>query len=127
MGRQGDDEEDRSRAGDAGATGRREQRRQEIRAALVVAANEMFDDVGYDAAKTGDIAARANVAQATLFRHFETKADLALFHLRREVDRLVAAVVGRPGEESPYQAVLAVMGDPVVLAALDESSGADGG
>ncbi len=84
----------------------------------MVAANEMFDDVGYDAAKTGDIAARANVAQATLFRHFETKADLALFHLRREVDRLVAAVVGRPGDESPYQAVLAVMGDPVVLAAL---------
>ena len=117
VGRQGDDEEDPAR-GSAAATGRREQRRQEIRAALVVAANQMFEAVGYDAAKTEDIAARANVAQATLFRHFETKADLALFNLRREVDRLVAAVVRRPSHESPYQAVLAVMGDPVVLAAL---------
>lgn len=113
-----DDEQDPSPGSNAASTGRREQRRQEIRAALVVAANQMFEEVGYDAAKTGDIAAQADVAQATLFRHFETKADLALFHLRREVNRLVAAVVGRPGDESPYQAVLAVLGDPVVLAAL---------
>jgi AcrR family transcriptional regulator len=113
-----DDEPDPWRKSDAGSTGRRGPRWQEIHALLVVVANQMFEEVGYDDAKTRDIAARSKVSQATLFRHFETKADLALFHLRREVDRLVAAVVGRPGDESPYRALLAVMGDSVVLAAL---------
>jgi hypothetical protein len=96
VGRQGDDEEGTLRERDDGSVGRREERRRVIRDSLVVAANELFVEVGYDAAKTGDIAARANVAQATLFRHFETKADLALFHLRAEVCQLVKGVLARP-------------------------------
>lgn len=117
MGRPGDDRDDARSAG-AGSISRREMRRIETRDALVAAANRMFDAVGYDAAKTGDIAADANVAQATLFRHFETKADLALFHLHREVRRLVTAVLARPSHESPYEAIAAVVGDPGMLAAL---------
>lgn len=93
-------------------------RRVEIRAALLVAASDMFDEVGYDAARTGEIAKRAGVAQATLFRHFETKADLALHHLRGVVDDLVASVLERPLHESPYVAVSAVVSEPGVIAAL---------
>ena len=88
VGRQGDDEEGTSR--ERGASFDRSSRTatpRDPRESLVVAANELFGEVGYDSAKTGDIAARANVAQATLFRHFETKADLALFHLRAGVEQ----------------------------------------
>ncbi len=117
MGPPGDDRDD-ERSTRVGSISRREMRRIETRDALVAAANRMFDEVGYDTAKTDDIAAAANVAQATLFRHFETKADLALFHLNREVHRVVTAVLARPNHESPYQAVVAVVRDPGVLAAL---------
>jgi len=104
--------------GDTAAVGRRVATREEIRASLVAAANELFDEVGYDGARTAEIARRAGVAQATLFRHFETKADLALHHLREVVDQLVAGVLRRPLAESPYAAILAVVGEPGVIAAL---------
>jgi AcrR family transcriptional regulator len=100
------------------STGGRAARRDEIRGALVVAANGLFAEVGYDAARTGEIAKRAGVAQATLFRHFETKADLALHHLRGVVFDLVASVLERPMHESPYVAVSVVVSEPGVIAAL---------
>jgi AcrR family transcriptional regulator len=95
--------------------GRREQRRQAIRAALVEAAGELFDEVGYAAATTAAIAARASVAQATLFRHFDTKADLALVHLHDVVDRMVSDVEARPRRETPYAAVVAAVKAPGIV------------
>jgi AcrR family transcriptional regulator len=113
----GADDSTRADGGPPSLRGRAE-RREEIRAALVVAANGLFAEVGYDAARTGEIAKRAGVAQATLFRHFDTKADLALHHLRRVVDELVASVLERPLHESPYVAVSVVVSEPGVIAAL---------
>lgn len=107
-----------SRDGDDATGGRRAAVRGEIRASLVSAANELFGEVGYDGARTAEIARRAGVAQATLFRHFETKADLALHHLREVVDGLVAAVLRRPLAESPYEAIVTVVSEPGVIDAL---------
>lgn len=95
--------------------GRREERRLAIRAALVEAATELFDEVGYDAATTSAIAARASVAQATLFRHFGTKADLGLVHLHDAVDAMVSDVEARPRRETPYEAVVASLRAPGLI------------
>jgi AcrR family transcriptional regulator len=84
----------------------------------VVAANELFDEVGYDEARTGEIAKRAGFAQATLFRHFDTKADLALFHLRAVIDEVIGSVLARPAHENPYVALTQVVSQPAVIAAL---------
>jgi AcrR family transcriptional regulator len=55
--------------------------------AIVVQAVLTFAEKGYDAASTKEIAHRAGVAEATIFRHFATKQDLLL--------RLVQPVVSR--------------------------------
>lgn len=46
------------------------------RAALVAAATETFLDAGYSDASVNQIAAKAGVSIATLYRHFDTKDDL---------------------------------------------------
>lgn len=93
--------------------GRREQRRLATRDALVGAARELFDERGYDTTTTCAIAGRAGVSEATLFRYFPTKADLALDTIRERVQGLVDALTERPRTESPYEAVLAVAAAPV--------------
>ena len=45
---------------------------------VVVAAIEAFAELGYAAATTNEIARRAGVAEATIFRHFESKKDMLL-------------------------------------------------
>lgn len=56
---------------------------------VVVAAIEAFAELGYAAATTNKIARRAGVAEATIFRHFESKKDMLL----RIVRPLVGAVL----------------------------------
>jgi AcrR family transcriptional regulator len=48
----------------------------EVRSLVVRAARELFEERGYEQVSTRDIAARAGVTQALVFRHFATKADL---------------------------------------------------
>lgn len=50
--------------------------REGVRDRLLKAANELFTDLGYRATTTKEIAARAQVAELTLFRHFGSKADI---------------------------------------------------
>jgi AcrR family transcriptional regulator len=92
-----------------GGSSRRGRSKQATRQALVTAANELFDEVGYTAALTSDIARRADVAQATLFRYFGTKADLALTHLRAALEDAVLAVHRQPPSDGPYTATLAAL------------------
>ena len=47
-----------------------------VRARLLKAAHELFTDRGYRATTTKEIAARANVAEPTLFRHFGSKVEV---------------------------------------------------
>lgn len=94
------------------APGRRELKRLATHDALVTAARCLFDEMGYDAATTCAIAGRANVSEATLFRYFPTKADLALATISERVDGLVDALTARPLDETPYEAVLAVANGP---------------
>lgn len=50
--------------------------REGVRDRLLKAAHELFTDLGYRATTTKEIAARAHVAELTLFRHFGSKADI---------------------------------------------------
>jgi AcrR family transcriptional regulator len=62
---------------DAGP-GLRERKKQRTRAAIVTASQQLFAERGYAATTLEDICDEAEVALPTLFRHFETKAHLAL-------------------------------------------------
>jgi AcrR family transcriptional regulator len=101
------------------APGRRELKRLATHDALVTASRCLFDEMGYDTATTCAIAGRAGVSEATLFRYFPTKADLALATIRERVDGLVDALTARPLDESPYEAVMAVANGPEGARFLD--------
>lgn len=50
--------------------------REGVRERLLKAAHELFTDLGYRATTTKEIAARAQVAELTLFRHFGSKVEV---------------------------------------------------
>jgi AcrR family transcriptional regulator len=52
--------------------------RDKTRRAILVAARDQFDAVGYEEAKTRGIAAEAGIAAGTLFNYFESKEALGL-------------------------------------------------
>ncbi|MGI8314824.1 TetR/AcrR family transcriptional regulator [Halobacillus mangrovi] len=47
-------------------------------AQILQAAVEIFAEKGYASSSTSEIAARANVAEGTIFRHYKTKKDLLI-------------------------------------------------
>jgi AcrR family transcriptional regulator len=59
-------------------TGLRERKKQRTRRALVETAYRLFAQKGYDRTTTAEIAAAAEVSNATFFNHFATKEDLVL-------------------------------------------------
>lgn len=93
---------------------RRDRKRRATRDAIVDAALDLFEEKGFAATTVDEITERADVAQRTFFRHFETK-EAVLFP---DVDESGAVfrelLAGRP------------IGEPIltrVLAALVEGTG----
>lgn len=70
-------------------SGRRERKKSETRARILNAAIALMTERGYDAVKVEDIAASADVANATFFLHFPTKASL-LAAFNEQVSRKIA-------------------------------------
>lgn len=58
--------------------GRRERTTRERRERILRAARDLFEERGYDAATTSEIAERADISHATLFRYAATKSELLL-------------------------------------------------
>ncbi|WP_433264604.1 TetR/AcrR family transcriptional regulator [Actinosynnema sp. CS-041913] len=56
--------------------GLRERKKQRTRTALIETAYRLFEQNGYDRTTTAEIAAAAEVSNATFFNHFATKEDL---------------------------------------------------
>ncbi len=54
------------------------------------AAAHLFREAGYDAARTEDIAAAADVSVGTLYNYFETKGDLLMAIVAMEVEEVLA-------------------------------------
>lgn len=55
------------------------------------AAAHLFREAGYDAARTEDIAAAADVSVGTLYNYFATKGDLLMAIVAMEVEEVLAA------------------------------------
>jgi AcrR family transcriptional regulator len=72
--------------------GRRAAAKQVTRTRIVAAALRLFETKGFDATTTKAIAAKARVAEGTIFNYFETKEDIALHFFELEVDAAIAAV-----------------------------------
>jgi len=66
------------------------------RARMVTAAVELAVDGGYDAVQMRDVAARAEVALGTLYRHYPSKDHLLLAALREEASALHDRIAQRP-------------------------------
>jgi AcrR family transcriptional regulator len=98
--------------------------------ALLVAARAAFTDQGTEAA-LDDIARRAGVGPATLYRHFPTRGDLIEAVYVAEVDSLCQHATRLAQEEEPWPALVAwvrhfvtyMATKRVLLDALDRESG----
>jgi AcrR family transcriptional regulator len=100
---------------DSAGIGRRERKKRETSAALRRAALALFAEKGFRDTRVSEIAERADVAEATFFRHFSSKEDVALVDLLARVDRLIAALEARPDDEGPLAACRALVDTPVGL------------
>ena len=76
------------------------------RARLTNVAADVFGDEGLDVG-VGEIARRAGVGVATLYRHFPAKTDLVRAVLEAEVDALAAEVPSMVATPRPLRAFLA--------------------
>lgn len=80
--------------------GKRASNRQRTRAALALAAVELFYDQGFDATTVDEIADRAGVSRRTLFRHFATKADIIFADHEHRLNR-VQQLLDDAGDDHP--------------------------
>lgn len=78
---------------------------EDARRRLQQAALELFQERGYDATTTAEIAARAGVTERTFFRHFPDKRE-ALFDGEEAFrDALAASVLAAPADAGPLAAL----------------------
>lgn len=97
---------------------RRRARGQRNRQALIDAALALFDEQGFDATTTDQIAARAGVAPRTLFHHFPDKEEI-LFDQQSE--RLESAInVFRTTQGKSLAESLAAVARAIATAILDQ-------
>ncbi|MEU4985532.1 TetR family transcriptional regulator [Streptomyces sp. NPDC021969] len=85
--------------------GLRELKKQRTRDLLLRSALELFTERGYEETTIDDIAAAADVSQRTFFRYFASKEDAAFFVARLAESHFVEAVLARPPEEAPLDAL----------------------
>ena len=96
----------------AAPLGRRERKKRETRAAIHRAALTLFVAKGYSATRVSDIAEAADVSEATFFRYFSSKEEVALVALMSRIDAVLDALAARPEGELPLEACLGVMDTP---------------
>jgi AcrR family transcriptional regulator len=99
-------------------TGRRDERRIEVRRRIEAAAYELFAERGYAQTTTAAVADRAGVSPRTLFRYFPAKADLLFGESLTHAGVLLDAVRARPAGEPALLAALA--GAQVLAGQLDD-------
>ena len=91
---------DSSSAGEPG-------RERDKRARILAAAQEVFAEQGFDAARMEEVARRARVGKGTLYNYYESKEDLlihAVIASMEEVRERIATAVD-PSQEEPIRSV----------------------
>ncbi len=93
----------------------RERNRLRTRDDIATAAIALFEEQGYDATTTEQIAKAAGVSVATYFRHFPSKEDV----LFADEDRSAAAMVERVSERTDRSVSVTALAEPVAAFAID--------
>src|SRR5699024_8962856 len=87
----------------------REAKRRVVREALSSAARDLVLERGLDAITVEDIARAAGVSTRTFFNYFPTKDDAIIGVEPELISELVTAMRNRPVDETPAQALHAVI------------------
>jgi len=78
----------------------------EARARLREAALELYEEGGYDATTTAQIAAKAGVTERTYFRHFADKREVLFDGETQLLDVMTAAIASAPARLAPAALVM---------------------
>ena len=70
-------------------SGGRERKKEQTKERILEAALELFRKKGWERATTREVAAKAGIAEGTLFNYFKTKEDLALFFFQKATDDVI--------------------------------------
>ncbi len=90
---------------DAAPKSRREQKKAEVREALVEAADTLFVEQGYEGTTVDQIAERAGVSRRTFFRYFPSKEAIAFPRAEQRLEVFRALLRERFAEQSALPAV----------------------
>lgn len=85
----------------------RDKKRDETRQRLLDAASRLFGEQGYENTTSAQIAEAAGVTERTLFRHFDSKADLMLGNWRSHAAAFRTAMAAQPDDAAPIEVVRA--------------------
>jgi AcrR family transcriptional regulator len=90
----------------AAQPGRRARNKERTRLAIVTAALRLFAERGYQSVTVAEIAEAADIAPATFFLYFPTKADVLFGRWRTEgAESFRQRLAGRPAGESALEAL----------------------
>ena len=93
------------------AIGRRERAKQAKRESIIEAARSLFEEKGFAATTTQEIATRADIGTGTLFLYAQTKEDLLVMVFREEMIAIQArAFQGAPPKASFVDQLMYVFG-----------------
>lgn len=87
-----------------------EGRAQASRRKILEAAREVFFESGFDRANLDEVARRAGIAKGTIYRYFDTKAELYVAVLLRNADQFVGRMRAAVDTDLPVEAQLRAIG-----------------
>jgi len=96
--------------------GLRERKKVRTRSAIESAALDLFEAQGYDATTVEQIAAEAEVATATFFRYFPSKAEVLVDNNNEQIPAMTQAILDRPRDENDLVAIRHAIVDKWVAA-----------
>ena len=106
--------------------GLRERKKQRTRQQIADAAWRLFAERGFDQVPISQIAAKAEVSEATVFNYFEIKEDLVFHRMEAFEDELLDAIRDRAPGESIVQAFGGFVLKPRGFLARDDPAATEG-
>ena len=92
--------------------GVRELSKQESQHKILLAARQLFAELGYDRATLRQIAAQAGLTVGALFKHVSDKRDLIYFIFNEEVDTITEIALAAPRPYQTFQAKILSITEP---------------